>query len=128
MKAQLTRELIEKYPTLFDRNPKTCVTLFGFECGDGWYNLLDSLFFFLEYENKNGSEDNPITLTQVKEKFGTLRVYYIGGRLESSAVDSMINLAERLSGVTCEECGAPGEIDHKAGWLRCRCKAHTKED
>jgi len=132
MKTELQRKLMENYPKLFglmgdtSKGPKMPMTLFGIECDNGWYNLLDSLFYFLEYENTHGSEDSPIELTQVKEKFGTLRVYYLGGRLESSAVDDMINLAERLSAVTCEECGAPGEIDHTAGWLRCRCKAHEK--
>jgi len=47
---------------------------FGFECGDGWYKLLDELFHDLneiEKEHHLG-----LILEQVKEKFGGLRCYY----------------------------------------------------
>lgn len=55
------------------------------------------------------------TVTQVKEKFGTLRVYYYGP--DVPAVDA----AERESGRVCEACGEPGRMRKRGGWLMTRC-------
>ena len=44
---------------------------------------------------------------QVKEKFGTLRFYYTGG---DDRIDGMVRMAESMSAVTCETCGAPGKL------------------
>lgn len=62
-----------------------------------------------------------VTLDQVKEKFGTLRFYYTGG---DDIIDGMVRMAESMSGVTCEECGAPGE-QTSGGWIKTVCEAHT---
>jgi len=54
---------------------------------------------------------------QVKEKFGTLRFYCPS----TSAIDKYIRLAERLSAVTCEECGKPG-TPNESGWISTLCE------
>jgi hypothetical protein len=59
-------------------------------------------------------------LDQVKEKFGTLRFYYTGG---DDYISGMVRMAESMSGVTCEECGAPGE-QNDGGWIRTLCEEH----
>ena len=59
-----------------------------------------------------------VTLDQVKEKFGTLRFYYSGG---DDAIDGMVRMAESMSGVTCEECGNPGER-RGGGWVHTYCE------
>jgi hypothetical protein len=61
-----------------------------------------------------------VTLDQVKEKFGTLRFYYTGG---DDYISGMVRMAESMSGVTCEECGAPGE-QNDGGWIRTLCEEH----
>ncbi len=53
---------------------------------------------------------------QVKEKFGTLRFYCSG----TDAIDRYIRLAERLSALTCEDCGKPGKAND-SGWIRTQC-------
>jgi hypothetical protein len=55
---------------------------------------------------------------QVKEKFGTLRFYCPG----NDAIDKYIRLAERLSSVTCEDCGKRG-TPNDCGWIRTQCDA-----
>lgn len=35
-------DLIEKYPELFKRNDKITLRFGSFECGDGWYDILDT--------------------------------------------------------------------------------------
>jgi hypothetical protein len=54
---------------------------------------------------------------QVKEKFGTLR-YYCSG---NDAINNFVNLAGRLSSVTCEVCGRAGELRNKHGWYSTQC-------
>lgn len=60
---------------------------------------------------------------QVKEKFGTLR-FYSG---VTDDIQKYIYLAERLSEVTCEVCGKPGELQSPRGWYSTVCKDHKKE-
>lgn len=55
-------------------------------------------------------------VVQVKEKFGTLRFYCSS----TPAIDKYIRLAERLSAVTCEDCGKPGQ-QNDSGWIRTQC-------
>jgi hypothetical protein len=46
MNENLDKELVEKYPKIFrDRygDMKKTLMCWGFECGDGWYNILDAL-------------------------------------------------------------------------------------
>lgn len=77
MKEKLLLSLFNKYDYLCrgrhygsSRN----LMCFGFECGDGWYKLLDELFHDLnEIENKHHLG---LILVQVKEKYGGLRCYY----------------------------------------------------
>ena len=63
-----------------------------------------------------------VTVNQVKEKFGTLRFYYSGG---DAYIDGLVAMAESMSEVTCEECGAPGRV-RPGGWLRCQCDTHAQ--
>jgi hypothetical protein len=55
---------------------------------------------------------------QVKEKFGTLRFYCSS----TAAIDKYIRLAERLSSITCENCGKPGRTDNSSR-VRTLCDA-----
>jgi hypothetical protein len=57
-----------------------------------------------------------LAVQQVKEKFGTLR-FYCGG---TEAIHRYIHLAERLSSITCEDCGKPGTAND-SGWIRTQC-------
>jgi hypothetical protein len=62
-----------------------------------------------------------VVVDQVKEKFGTLRFYYSGG---DERIDGMVRMAESMSGLTCEECGAPGK-SRGGGWVRTLCDEHA---
>ena len=64
-----------------------------------------------------------VVAVQVKEKFGGLRFYVDGG---DDVVYGMIQMAESLSTVTCEECGKPG-IQRSGGWIRTLCDEHEAE-
>jgi len=59
---------------------------------------------------------------QVKEKFGTLK-YYCGG---NDRINNFVNMAERLSAVTCEYCGNYGK-PRSGGWIRTLCDKCDKD-
>jgi len=181
MRQELDALLCEKYPKMMVNRHRavteTCMC-WGFECGDGWFNILNQLMgniqhhidwkdkqreyartynematqakagnfdlfeesmkdtVNLEYKEKRLAEIvagdfrtvpdaiPQVTLDQVKEKFGTLRFYYTGGDDE---ISGMVRMAESMSGVTCEECGNPGER-RGGGWIYTACDTHTKPE
>jgi len=60
MTEELDRKLCEKYPEIFkDRNGdmRTTAMCWGFECGDGWYPLIDSLCSSLQWDIENNNRD-----------------------------------------------------------------------
>jgi len=125
MNNELTNQLFKKYPTLFpggkNVNMKESLMCFGFECGDGWYNLIDKLCSdILKCE---GGKD--VTVEQVKEKFGGLR-FYTGPA--NSKIFDLIHKAEEKSFKICEECGAKGELEEIRGWYTTLCKKCKKKD
>jgi hypothetical protein len=113
---------------------ETCMC-WGFEHGDGWYQIIDSLCAniqsHIDWQNENFAKGYPryeklvpqVVATQVKEKFGTLRFYYNGG---DDVIDGMVRMAESWSAVACEECGAPG-TQNSRGWIKTLCETHRKE-
>jgi len=125
-------EMIEKYPHVFARAADNIrpFPMFGIECGSGWYPILNQLFAcinsHLDWINKGKDdiEKVPFILTQVKEKFGTLRFYYDGG---DEQIHGMARMAEAMSGVTCEVCGNPGKFRGR-GWYYTACDEHTREE
>lgn len=90
--------------------------------GEGWLPILDRLAADLKEMGWDGS------LSQVKEKFGTLRFY-----ANFSAKDEVwkkfherIGKAEEESAVTCEDCGEPG-TQTKTRWIRTLCDKCVKK-
>ena len=151
MKQELDQLLCEKYPKMMvnrNKNMQETCMCWGFECGDGWFNILDQLMgniqhhidwkekqrnWAIDFNSKAAKEEMrvvpesipQVTLDQVKEKFGTLRFYYTGG---DDIIDRMVRMAESMSGVTCEECSAPAQT-HGPGWIRTICKpCETKRE
>lgn len=88
--------LEQRYPTLFTSVP------FGVECGDGWFDIIDRLSAKLEPLTSRQPGGERMTLTQIKEKFGTLRYYvsYVPDGHEEYVYEQ-INAAEKESARTC---------------------------
>lgn len=135
---------------------------FGCECGDGWYEILDNLFGYIFNVQEERSviiplkpelvtEENggylelkcpTVILSQVKEKYGTLRVYW---NFDTSGVDALkdkvqdvkqlernleryadlvenaVDFSEYLSSKTCEITGRPGRL-YSNGWCVTLCE------
>jgi len=56
----------------YGSKPKTPLTYWGVQCGDGWFELIHSVSTLLS------QHDTKIQAEQVKEKFGGLRFYHTG--------------------------------------------------
>ena len=131
MKQELDKLLCEKYPKIMvNRNgavTETCMC-WGFECGDGWFNILDQLMgniqHHIDWKNRESEVVPQVTLDQVKEKLGTLRFYYTGG---DDYISGLVGMAESMSGVTCETCGDPGTRDGQ-GWIKTLCETHRNKN
>ncbi len=107
MRQALASLLTHRYPALYGatRGP------YPFECGDGWFGLLDALSDVLCWRAE--VEDRPASHTsQVKEKFGTLRYYW--GTTEAD--DGATDLAEEMSSRISEASGLPGRLGDRAKW------------
>ena len=117
MRPELENKLVADYPQLFrniSEGPMVSPMCFGVECGDGWYPLLDETCRLLSrHEPLSGAR-----LVQVKEKYGTLRVYLSH---QDDYADGVIDMAEALSSRTCEACGQPGK-SNDSGWIMTRCE------
>jgi len=84
MRIELDDLLCERYPDLFfDRHasPFESGMHFGFTCGDGWFELIDSLCATISANVKAGTSP-PVVVRQVKEKLGRLRFRFRGGNDE----------------------------------------------
>jgi len=96
MRAELEEILYQRYPDFFvDRTmpPEASCMGRGFECGDGWFELIDCLCETLQWWIQH-CEMPPLRVTQVKEKFGTLRFRYCGG---NEVTKGMVRMAEAIS-------------------------------
>ena len=138
MREELEQKLIEKYPQIFNRPPHRTETSghYVYPCvGDGWYDLLDTLCDTIqkaidrrsrsiECGFTDPSEAIPqVIASQIKEKFGGLRFYFIGG---NELTRGAIELAETMSYRICEQCGKPGS-PREEGWIQTLCDEHAAE-
>lgn len=126
MSPEKTAELVAIYPPIFANTANlSCIRLFDFECGDGWFDLLKELIERLKaiLEDRNNridpDEDFPMVVNQVKEKYGTLRFYM---SCSTDRMDDAIEEAEKKSANTCENCGKPGTLGQKNHWYMVRCE------
>lgn len=117
--------LIKKYNHLFTRGEMQPFAMFGFECGDGWYDILELLIGQIDhyFTHKYKGVPEGFAIVQVKEKFGGLRFYVDGG---DDVVYELIRFAENLADRTCEYCGSNQNIMRSQGWIITACESCTK--
>jgi len=130
MKQEYDTYLCTTFPKMFINRykPMTETTMcWGFECGDGWFNIINQLCaniqHHIDWKNRKEEVVPQVTVDQVKEKFGSLRFYFTGG---DDYIRGMATMAESMSGVTCEQCGNPGSTVGR-GWLTTLCEKHAEE-
>lgn len=143
MSPELDKKLCKAYPRLYRQRSwdmrRTCM-FWGFECQDGWYDVIDQASSDLELLNRELERpwwqrairrvlglvgvlvwpDEFVEAEQVKEKFGELRMYLSGGGRFSEAAYKISCWACDVSSRTCEVCGGYGKM-RPGGWIRCEC-------
>jgi hypothetical protein len=122
MKSELQNKLYERFPKMFrgkDKSIQESAMPWGVECGNGWFDVLWRLCE--DIEKLNPPEE--FEVTQVKEKFGSLRFYTWSSTDE---IEDRIEKAERESGKTCEWCGKFGKRRDK-GWIVTMCNGCYEE-
>jgi hypothetical protein len=93
---------------------------------DGWREIIETVSSSIAAAVAE-CHTGEMTITQIKEKFGGLRIYTQSRGLPDEVIekaDDAIELAEARSECTCETCGAAGVIHDRAGWLTTRCEKH----
>jgi hypothetical protein len=104
------------------------IELAPFECNDGWNTLIHTALSVIDshlrWKNNEETYAGKIILDQVKEKFGTLRIYYTDNSICPDYVSGVIDFAEHMSVHICEECGKPGKIRGDLSWLKTLCEDH----
>jgi len=90
-----------------------------FECEDGWFQILWNL------SEKIYLSGEVTKITCIKEKFGTLRVYFDTGFDSHDVISKLVTDAENASCGVCEMCGQPGKI-RNGGWIKTLCDEHSE--
>lgn len=134
------RALATRFPRLFAGGARRHLIW----CPPGWEQIVVRLLTHIDLLLTDAQADR-FRIDQIKEKFGTLRLYYTvgkqkninidvlgtGGHLRfvnqlaikgfpARAVDDFIADAERESAVTCCRCGEPGAL-RQGAWIHVYC-------
>jgi hypothetical protein len=124
MNYKLENKLVEKYHEFFDYLKENTDSnmivpmMFGFECNDGWYNILDTLLDTIHKYCEYNKVTYPM-FTSIKEKYGRLSINIAGG---DDIIFGMIWYAEYLSSYTCEICGSMKDVGQTEGWIYTMCE------
>lgn len=123
------RVRLNALPSTFPRLFPTGQLAWGFEVGDGWVPLIELLCARIDALLQTAPNAS-FTVMQVKEKFGTLRFYYLISNASdqvATAVQLAVEAAEKASQHICERCGASGETTDMKGWRMTLCPDCAKD-
>ena len=78
------------------------ITDLRWECGKGWWPLIEKVAAAIDSFNAT-HPGSPVEVTQIKQKFGGLRIYHYNAPED---IRQLIDEAIEASWHTCERCGA----------------------
>ena len=135
MIGRLSKKLYSDYPELFEQKDwsmqKTCMC-WGIDCGSGWYGIIDRLckdiMYLVEDERSMNPDFRCPQFSQIKEKFGLLRIYIdqYEDRETSQYVLGMIRHAETASAFVCDGCGTTVGVTTEGSWIGSVCSECRK--
>lgn len=108
-------EFRERYPLMFS-DP----AVDEIYCDPGWRQILIALCDTLQDHLRRHPDVTPITVAQIKTKFGELHFFYDGG---DPYCRGAVDVAVQVSLKTCSYCGAPGRQVGGA-WVSTLCSSH----
>lgn len=117
-KFDINEHLFNKYPEQFSAYLRGRVI----ETPPGWDQLVVS------YVDLVVSLFPKIRFTQIKEKFGTLRVYFSGDFSENvwKLINNITSTYETITEYTCADCGSAEGVElDSTRWRTYRCPTHS---
>jgi len=103
-----------------DVEPRSTWSMDHVSCGRGWRALIERVFAVAE-------ADRDARVGQVKEKWGSLRIYF-DKRGSDSALWRLVTEMQKESEATCEACGAPGSlVQLPSSWMKTLCVSHLPD-
>jgi hypothetical protein len=128
--------MAERYPLALSemRTPSAPLDTFetralarwGFEIHAGWRGIVERLLEKLEraIASQPPDERDRFRVVQLKEKFGSLKVYL--GAEGTPEMKAAIETASEESTAVCDVCSAPGRLAERPplGWWATRCPDH----
>lgn len=132
MNEELSNKLLNDFPRLY-RNHHDSSMQRGFECGDGWFDLIYKLSRDVESVARESglspdSAEWPLC-RQVKEKLGSLRFVVLTtdkNRAMYERISELRLAALNQSVKTCESCGKAGEPVRNRG-IAVLCPEHARQ-
>ena len=128
MSPDLEISLVREFPDIFrdcGKSPQETCMAWGCEHSDGWYGIIRALCRSISNHVKYSKVPIDFKFAQVKEKFGTLRVYDYGA---DDYIRGCIHMAEEMSALTCEVTGAPAQMCRKGHWYRTLSRDQAAKD
>lgn len=112
--------IIHAFPRLFRGEPPSIPGWVR----PGWNGLVRDLLQKIDAELTD-AEAADFHLVQVKEKYGTLRIYCQAPESSVRArIVPFIREAEKASETICDRCGKPGQLRDIDGWFSTLCDEH----
>ena len=94
------------------------------ECGKGWWPLVEKVAAAINSFNA-AHPDSPVEVSQIKQKFGGLRIYHYNAPED---IRQLIDEAIEASWHTCERCGSTeGVTTNLVGYRLTLCPECRKE-
>lgn len=130
MSPELTHKLLTKYPKIFVQKGQTNeYDSFIFECGDGWYNLIDNLCAVIQknIDSLNSNRSNTLrynrALQQAKKGDSTLlqNYYSQNGKIDDLAINRAIKDVQQSNERIVNEAPkqvVAAQVKEKFGGLR----------
>lgn len=114
--GSMKNRLRERFPVLLRK------TTYGCDCGEGWWNLIVETLERIWNVVEGCVEEETPFVSQIKEKFGQLRIYMDNCRgSHATCIRELLHVATERSGKICEECGQPGNQTKIGGWYKTLC-------
>ena len=114
------------------QDEKEPLAMFGVETGPGWHPVIKKVLDKISQYNQDSPEDSRIFVDQVKEKFGTLRIYVTYDNVPKETIediDAAISEAENEARDICEFCGAKENVGVRIkGWYTTMCESCAKKE
>ncbi|GIO35720.1 hypothetical protein J41TS12_05810 [Paenibacillus antibioticophila] len=119
MRKELQQHLLDRFPWAKAQPRIDNLWLrYGFDIGDGWYNLICDLFSEIEELYRAKGLEISLEFAQIKQKFGALTIYTYKTLPE---VYDLIRKFQARSLEVCEKCADRGRLRKQVGWWITLC-------